>query len=243
MKLPVENVPDELSSELKQLLKQARDGLSPSAQTLNAVHAGVLANVVKAGGTVGSSVGAAGKSAFIAKLGIVLATVAVATAAWFWYADQTKIPAAVTNAPDVTAPPPVFGPAPVATTPPAAIALDVNGGAGQATVGVDAAVPAKVRVVRTQRNPSPPTDSLARELTLLDPVIAELRIGNLVRARSLLRLYQKEFEMRGQLAEDAGAASVEISCRSKSSDNAYLDFLETWPHSAQRTRLAGLCRP
>ena len=84
--------------------------------------------------------------------------------------------------------------------------------------------------------------SLAREVELIDRAMTALRGGHADAALAAIATYHHETADRGQLLEDATAIDIEASC------TLHLDvadklaaFDQTWPSSAQRSRLTTAC--
>jgi len=85
---------------------------------------------------------------------------------------------------------------------------------------------------------------LAREVELLDRAMAALGHGDPTSALDEVRLHARETGGTGQLAEDAAAIEIEALCHlhAPSATQALARFDTRFPRSAQRSRLAGVCR-
>jgi hypothetical protein len=84
--------------------------------------------------------------------------------------------------------------------------------------------------------------SLAREVQLIDQAMASLRAGQPAAALTAIATYHREAAERGQLAEEAAAIDIEASCKLHlDTGDKLASFDQTWPSSAQRSRLTAAC--
>jgi hypothetical protein len=83
---------------------------------------------------------------------------------------------------------------------------------------------------------------LGREVELIDRAAAAEREGRPDDALEAIRVFQREIGDRGQLAEEAAAIEIEVTCRRHGAATDQLAaFDRRWPSSAQRARLAAAC--
>jgi hypothetical protein len=94
------------------------------------------------------------------------------------------------------------------------------------------------------RSAAPAVIELGREVELVDRAMAALRRGEPDEALRVVRVYAAEAGDRGQLTQDADAIAVEALCRLRDpgAGDGLAQFAARFPRSAQRARLAALCR-
>jgi len=101
-----------------------------------------------------------------------------------------------------------------------------------------------VRSGTAPRSAAPAVIELGREVELVDRAMAALRRGEPDEALRVVRVYAAEAGDRGQLTQDADAIAVEALCRLRDpgAGDRLAQFAVRFPRSAQRSRLAALCR-
>jgi len=241
-----------LGSDARALIDAARAGLSPDAAAVRRVHAGVR-GAVTSGGLAGT--------ALAAKLGIVAIAVTIAAGAAL-YARRSSAPGAPIAVP-TRAPEP---PAPVARSlaprpspsdavdpdlitieAPAAPAPGRKPPLRRAPVAAPARSPATASTAAAMSRSAPRSAApieLGREVELVDRAMAALRRGDPDEALRVVRVYAAEAGDRGQLTQDADAIAVEALCRLRDpgAGDRLAQFAARFPRSAQRARLAAVCR-
>lgn len=241
-----------LGSDARALIDAARAGLSPDAAAVRRVHAGVRGAVTS---------GALAGTALAAKLGIVAIVVTIAAGAAL-YARRSPAPGAPTAVP-IRAP---ETPAPAARAPqpspsdavdpelitieaPAAPAPGRKPPLRRAPVAAPARSPATASTAAAlsrsaPRSAAPAVIELGREVELVDRAMAALRRGEPDEALRVVRVYAAEAGDRGQLTQDADAIAVEALCRLRDpgAGDRLAQFAARFPRSAQRARLAAVCR-
>jgi hypothetical protein len=135
-------------------------------------------------------------------------------------------------APPTPPPPPArVPPAHVAQTPRHASASIAIAPRVTAPVSITAAPPARM--------------TLAREVELVEGASTALLAGRTDDALALLATYERETAGKGQLAEEAAATELDALCTTHDPRAAarWSAFVQRWPSSAERTRLAAICGP
>lgn len=222
----------------RSLLAAAREGLAPDAAVAARVRAKVAAAV---GGATGASTAIpakAGASSMLLKLGAALLAVGVlATAIVVGGSDRApEAPrlGVVTSEPDeVRTDVRVVSPneRPAMSASPRARVAPVAPAERDAPVERDA--PAEV--------PAEPA-TLSREVELIDLAMASLRKNAPGVAIEAIRVFERETLGRGQMAEEAAAIEIEARCSLGEEVTAALArFDQTWPSSAQRSRIQASC--
>ena len=211
---------DQLGPHGRALLDAARPALGPDPETARRMRARIAATV---GG--GAAAGVAAKSTFAAKLGLVGVVAALAIGAVVY--GQRTPPSAPTRAPFVAQT------AAVAPVPPV-----IEPTAPE----IEQEMPA-IDLARPKANP-PIEITLAREVELVDHAMAALKAHDPRAALASLHTYGVEARGHGQLAEDAAAIEVEARCAlaDPEAPSRLAAFERRYPRSAQRARLAELCK-
>jgi hypothetical protein len=217
----------------RSLLTAARDGLSPDAAVAARVRAKVAAAVAApaaATAVVGDAAAAPAKASLpIAKLGIALLVVAIASTTIVLVGSE-RTPAA----------PRVEMQAQEAADAPA---NERSAVAEDPLVLPDAP---RVRAKQAVAAPSAPTTrepaTLSREVELIDLAMVSLRKQAPLAAIEAIRVFERETLGRGQMAEDAAAIEIEARCvLGEDVSSALARFDRTWPESAQRERIQRTC--
>lgn len=217
---------DDLPPDLRALISASRSRLAPDAATIARVHTSVHA-AVATGGI------AAGASAIVAKLAVVVAITAAVATATVAYVRHTPSKPAVAPTITITESSAASDEPEIA---PRIIAVEREPAphpAIEPVVAPVAPIPAPP--------PAPPT--LAREIELIDRASKALHRADHAAVLATIATYDAETSGHGQLAQDAAAIALEAACGANDPTAAtkLAAFTRRWPHSAQHTRFAAAC--
>lgn len=222
----------------RSLLAAAREGLAPDAAVAARVRAKVAAAVGSASATGAAAAiptAKAGSASLLLKLGAALLVVGAVTAG----AIATRS-APAPEAPRIALP----------ASEPDMVRTDVHLAAANEPLrsAATAASPAPAHhapaalAPAAAAGPAVEPASLSREVELIDLAMVSLRKHAPGAAIEAIRVFDRETQGHGQMAEDAAAIAIEAHCAlGDDVSDALARFDRTWPSSAQRERIQTAC--